>query len=116
MQNTDLSHIDRLIDQHAVDAQAARQQADQRRAQANQKVQEGDPDGASYFENEIARFLQQADEHEEQVNQLQTQKAELENQLNDLQNQRTQVENEHVERLRQLDQEIARVRGSSMML
>lgn len=112
MQNgTDLSQADKLIQRYTADAQDARRRADLQRMRSAEITQGDDPGSAQYFEQEAFRYDQKANEYEEQVDQLQSQKTQLESRLHELENQRAKEEADHMERLRLIDQEIARIRG-----
>lgn len=112
----DLSHIIKQIQKDTIDIDAARRQAQNQRLMANQRVQEGNPDGAPYYNQEAGRLEQHAIELETEIDQLTAQKEQVETQITALEAQRATVAKEHTDRIAQIDKELAQLRGSSMML
>ena len=112
----DLSHIIKQIQKDTIDIDAARRQAQNQRLMANQRVQEGNPDGAPYYNQEAERLEQHAIELETEIDQLTAQKEQVETQITALEAQRAAVAKEHTDRIAQIDKELAQLRGSSMML
>ena len=117
MQNDfDLSHINRQIQKNTADIVAARRQAQNQRAVADQHNREGDHSAAAYYEKEATRFDHEADQLENANDQLQAAQQRTEQRIADLERQRAQVSPDHASRLAQLDKELAQLRGSGMML
>src|SRR5690606_26070423 len=112
----DLNHIERSIKQHEADIQEARRQAQVHRDMADQRRNEGSMTGPDYYEQEADKLEQHATELEAEVDELKVQKERLEKRLSELEAQKAQLSAENTERLTQLAQEIASIRGTSFML
>lgn len=115
MNNEDLSHINKQIQKNVDDIEAKRRQADNYRMVSDQKHGTGSADG-DYYEKEADNLEEQADELETENEQLQVEKERREKRIAILEEQKASIGQESAERLRRIDQEIATLRGSELML
>jgi hypothetical protein len=113
---SDLSHTIRLIERYTADAKYARRQATTQRTRADQKYRENDSGTAKYFEQEADRDERHADELESHIDQLNNAKKRFEQRIAELNQQLANTAQDHRERIDQIKNEIAEVRGSGMML
>jgi len=117
MQNDfDISHINRQIQKNNTDIDAARLQATNQRTMASQMSQEGNTGRAEYYQNEAQRFEQQAADLEKANQQLQDNKQQSEQKITELEKNRATLNDEFTAKLNEIDKELARIRGSGMML
>jgi|GEM_PF-2047600 len=117
MQNDfDLSHINKQLRNDEANLSALRREIDNKRAMANQRYREENPNGARYYEDEANRLEQNADALEDTIKQLTAKKGQFEQRIAQLQQQRTRVDRSHQDHLAEIDREITRLSGNGMML
>ena len=112
----DLSHITKQIQKETAEVKALRQQAQHQRDIASQKYQEENAHSGDHYEKEADHLELRADEFEANIEQLQASKQRLEARIAELEARRTTIDNENTDRLAQLDNDIAKLRGNGMML
>ena len=113
---TDLSHINKQIQKDTADIDFARRQADNQRMMADQRRHEGNDPGAVYYEQEAERFDQQATDMENEMQDLAAEKERVEKRIAELEGQREDAVRNHTDQLSRIDNELAQLRGSSLML
>lgn len=113
---TDLSHIQRQIQNDQIKTDDFRKQAANEQRLAKQYQDRGTGGEATFHEQEAARMNEKANAMEEEAKQLQSEKEQQEQRLKDLQQQRETLNNNYNAELKALDREIAQVRGSQFTL
>lgn len=112
----DLNHIQRQIQSHQVNIDEARRQANVQRQLSDQKRNDGDDNGASYYDLEAERFEQKANDLQDELDQLKADEERTQKRIDDLEGQKAQLTNEHTDRIKQITDELNRLRGSSLTL
>jgi len=112
----DLSHIDKQIQDNQANAAEARKQANNQRVVADQKRRAGDVTNAGYYEQEAVRFDQKALAFENENNDLQASRQSTQAHITELEAERNQINTDNAARLTAIDQELTRLRGTSGML
>ncbi len=112
----DLSHVTKQIQKDTAEIKALRSQAQHQQDIANQKYQEENAHSGDHYKAEADHLESRADELEGNVEQLQANKERLEARIAELEGKRSTIDKEHTDRLAQLDNDIAKLRGNGMML
>ena len=107
-----IKYIDKQIENHHIEAQAAQQRAVAERNQADQYTEESVLGQRDYHLQQAERFDQEADEHEAAAKALEPKKVQIEARIAELKAEREKINRETLDRTIAIDKELARLQGS----
>lgn len=112
----DLNHVERQILNHQAAIDEARREAQTQRLTADQRRDDGAMNGPDYYEQEADRLEQHAIDLENELAQLRADKERFEKRIAQLEEQKAQLSTDSADQRARIDNELAKLRGSSLIL